>query len=468
MKLRLTLAATSAVLALSSVAAAQQPWLQDRRYGEGIGLRTGNFEFHPSLSAEFGYDSNYFQRAGTGPNPGLDNPVEDAFRLRVTPSLTLSTLTERRLGSQSVKAEQDFTMQASAYASYNELFGSQAVSDQRHVDAGVGLHADIAPHRQFGGDVYGDFVRQGEPSNLADTTQAFDRGTVRGGAGLSWRPGGGLFDWRLGYEAAYNYFEDDAYTDLDNVQQSVLTRGRWRFLPRSALLYDARYTMTRYTHTSPQPDGDDVQARVGFSGLVTTRLAVLGLIGWNSSFYEENGTSTPADDYDGFVAQAELKYFLQSTANSDSATVGVSSISVGYIRDFSNSYLGAFYIRDRGYMGLSYFLGGVFVASLDGGFSHYSYPRISQTQGAFEQSRIDARLFGEYRFSDIVGLNATIMYDQAIGPDNPIETDPGQPGVDANGDGDTTDPGDTAAVAATRDDLEYKRFQAFIGMRVFW
>ena len=457
MKLRLTLAATSALLALSSVAVAQQPWLQDRRYGEGIGIRSGNFEFHPGIAAEFGYDSNYFQRAGTGPNPGLDAPVEEAWRLRITPSLTFSTLTERRLGTQAVGQAQDFTMSGRLFAAYNELFGSDAVSEQRHVDAGVGARVDISPQRQFGGDIYGDFVRQGEPSNLADTTAAFDRGTVRGGAGISWRPGGGLFDWRVGYEAAYNYFEDEPFGGLDNLQHNVLTRGRWRFLPRSALLYDARYTMVRYVNPGgPQPDGDFVEARVGFSGLVTARLAVLGLLGWNSSFYEPQGTATPAQDYDGYVAQAEVKFFLQAGGTAETADVGISSIAAGYVRNFSNSYLGAFYVRDRGYMNLSYFLGGVFVASLEGGVSRNSYPAFGAAagQGSFEQSRIDARLFGEYRFSDIVGLNTTIMYDQAMGPDQPIPV-----AVD-----DPATPGDQSA----NDDLEYKRFQAYIGMRVFW
>src|SRR5262245_54234137 len=193
MKLRLTLAATSAVLTLSSVAAAQQPWLADRRYGEGIGLRAGNFEFHPSIAAEFGYDTNYFQRAGEEPTPPnaepTETPVEDAFRLRVTPSLTLSTLSERRLGSEAAKAQQDVTMQFGVFAAYNELFGSDFVSEQRHLDAGVSGRVDIAPHKQFGGDVYADFLRQGEPSNLADTNAAFDRGSVRGGLGLAWRPG---------------------------------------------------------------------------------------------------------------------------------------------------------------------------------------------------------------------------------------------------------------------------------------
>jgi hypothetical protein len=461
MKLRLVLAATSAALTLSSFAAAQQPWLADRRYGEGIGLRSGNFEFHPSISAEFGYDSNYFQRAETEP------PVEDAFRFRVTPALTLSTLRERRLGSADVQQHQDFTLEAGVFAAYNELFGSEEISEQRHLDAGVGARVDIAPHRQFGGDFYGDYIRQGEPSNLADTDAAFDRGTARGGVGVTWRPGGGLFDWRLGYEGAYNYFEDDLYTDLNNAQHSILTRGRWRFLPRSALLYDARYTLIRYVdEQSPQPDGDVLQARVGFSGLVTARLALLGLLGWTSSFYESAGTVTPAQDYDGYIAQAELKYFLQSGATTDSAEVGISSIAAGFIRDFSNSYLGAFYVRDRGYMQLDYFLAGAFVAQLEGGFSRISYPDISATQESFEQSRIDARLFAEYRFSDIVGLNTTISYDQAIGGDN-IETSPAQPGSDGP-DGVAGTDDDVAAVPATRDDLEYTRFQAFIGMRVFW
>jgi hypothetical protein len=448
MKLRLTVVATSAILTLSSVAAAQQPWLQDRRYGEGIGLRTGNFELHPSIAAEFGYDSNYFQRAETEP------PVEDAFRLRVTPSLTLSTLTERRLGSEAVKADQDFTMAAGVFAAYNELFGSDLVSEQRHLDAGASVAVNISPQKRFGGDIYGDFLRQGEPSNLADTNAAFDRGTLRGGAGLSWRPGGGLFEWRLGYEAAYNYFEDEPYTNLDNIQHRILTRGRWRFLPRSALLYDASYTMVRYLDgTSPQPDGDIVNVRVGFSGLVTSRLGLLGLLGWTSTFYEEQNTLTPAEDYDGYVAQVEAKYFIQQGGGEKSAGVGISSIAAGFLRDFSNSYLGAFYVRDRGYMQFNYFLGGAFVASLEGGIARYSYPSISAVQGSFEQTRVDARLFGEYRLSDIVGLNTTILYDRAMGGDNIVVAE---------------DNPATAADEQVTDDLEYQRFQAYIGMRVFW
>ena len=301
-------------------------------------------------------------------------------------------------------------MQASLYASYNELFGADEIVEQRHLDAGVGLRLDIAPQRQFGPTSTG--TSSGRASRRISPTRPQPSTAARRAAesGVTWRPGGGLFEWRVGYEGAYNYFEDDIYTDLNNVQHTIHTRGRWRFLPRSALIYDAEYTLTRYSdENSPQPDGDNLQARLGFSGLITRQLAFLGLLGWNSSFYEGVGQVTPAQDYDGYVAQAELKYFMQQGGSSDSARVGVSSLAAGFIRDFSNSYLGAFYVRDRGYMKFEYFMGNRFVASLEGGFARYSYPRISEAQGSFEQSRIDARLFGEYRLSDIVGLNTTIL-----------------------------------------------------------
>src|SRR3954463_3886907 len=82
-----------ASMALPAVAAAQdQVWLKDRRYSEGIGYRVGDFELHPGISGEFGYDSNYLHAS--------DAPVA-SLRLRVTPSLSLSTLSKSRLESGS-------------------------------------------------------------------------------------------------------------------------------------------------------------------------------------------------------------------------------------------------------------------------------------------------------------------------------------------------------------------------------
>src|SRR3954451_20753599 len=77
-------------LAAPSLAHAQdQTWLKDRRYTEGPGYRVGDFELHPGAALEFGYDSNYFRRSS---EDAATLPVVGSLRLRLTPSLSFSTL----------------------------------------------------------------------------------------------------------------------------------------------------------------------------------------------------------------------------------------------------------------------------------------------------------------------------------------------------------------------------------------
>ena len=132
----------------------------------------------------------------------------------------------------------------------------------------------------------------------------------------------------------------------------------------------------------------------------------------------------------------------------------LSSIRAGYLRDVSNSYLGSFYTRDRLYAGFDYFLAGVFVANVQGGWSNYHFPRINTDNAAFSQQHVDVSVFGEYRFSDTFGLNATFLYDRAIGKG------PNPDGVLVSGATDTA--------PAFYDNLEYSRIQAYVGLRLFW
>jgi len=459
MKFCLTLAATVLLgaISLEAHAQAQQPWLADRRYGEGIGIRVGNLELHPGVSAEVGYDSNYFLRA----------PSEDplaAYRLRVTPSITLSTLGIQRLQSANGgPVRQTITFRGGAYASYNELIAadskhSSELSDQRHADVGADALLNILPTGRVGADTYLNFVRQGQPSNNTDTENAFDRDSFRAGAGVSWRPGGGLFDWRLGYEFLYNYFEKSAFQNLNNYQNTVNMRGRWRFLPRTALLYDGSYTWVNYPNPTIQNDGAIARSRIGMNGLITSRLSLLAMVGWAGTFYDRGAGQGP-QQFDSITGQVELKWFISGGAesmNAGSAPVGLSFASIGYTRDVSNSYLGNFYQKDRGYVGVSYLLGGVFVTSLSAGVANLKFPDAyfpsmggapaQVQQPSFSQQRVDATLFGEYRFSNNFGLNGTVNYDRNI------------TGVRV-----PADPADTQG-----DALEFSRWQVFIGARFFW
>jgi hypothetical protein len=439
MKARLPLIAALAA-ALVPMKASAQAWVSNPDFSEGIGIRAGNFELHPSIGAEFGYDSNFFRASEA-------EGTVDVLRLRVTPSLSLTTLGKAR---RNTPTPPDVMFTASAHAAYNEIFPLDSedadVAEQRHLTLGAGARADVFPARKIGFDLLAGYVRAIDADGIGDdlTSEGFTRDTVRAGAGVSWRPGGGLFDWRNGYTLTYHFFENDTYDSLANLQHELNSRGRWRFLPRSALLFDTSYTFVRYTdETTQQNDGDAVRARVGFHGLVTYHLALLGMLGWGATFYEPRAQGIAPRQFDSLMANAEVRWFIQPRPDLEAATIasGLSSIALGYTRNFSNSYYGSFYQRDRGYLQFTMFLVGAVSGGLEFGVSRVAYPEVVTTnfqKDSFSQLRLDGRMFGEYRITDTFGVNATVQYDQVNSEE-------------VNG-----------------EDLDYKRWQAYVGVRLFW
>lgn len=449
-----SLLATAAALAAFGVSAAAQaqqasPWLSDRRAGEGIGIQAGNLELHPGIAGQIGYDTNYFQRA--------DNEREiAAYRFRLIPSLSLQTLSGERQYGGKQKAPPKVNINAQVSATYNEFIAadgddSDDVSRQRDVALNAGGSITILPQRPWGGDIHANYVRQIEPSNTPNRDIAFDRNTIVAGAGVTWTPGGGVFSWRLGYQFKTVLFERTAFRDFNNTTHQINTRGRWRFLPRTALLYRAEFGFLSYTRDgSTQASGQPMRAMVGLNGLITNRLAFLGMVGWGATFYDSNN-GEPVQDFDSLVADAQLTYFIiaDPSIEPDSAAVGLSSIAVGYKRNFQNSYLGNYFTLDRGYMKFSYFLGGQFVATVTGGLTHYSYPTSFFADGTvqsneFGENRIDAELFGEYRLSDTFGLNGTVRYDANLS--RRVDASPG---------------------GASQDNLDFQRWQFYLGARWF-
>jgi hypothetical protein len=106
--------------------------------------------------------------------------------------------------------------------------------------------------------------------------------------------------------------------------------------------------------------------------------------------------------------------------------------------------------RDRGYLAATYFFAQRFVLALTGGISHVSFPPAQfangdpQTNG-IDQARVDAMAFLEYRPGPMVGINATFRYDAEL-------TDVTVPLNPAN---------------ASADQLQFSRYQAFLGVRWF-
>jgi hypothetical protein len=454
-----------------------QAFLSDSRLVEGKGIKTGNFELHPGLAAEGGYDSNYFQASGVvtrnatalnGANPvAVNEPVIDAWRLRITPSLSLLSR-GARVSQEGGGQMPDLTLTANAAASYNALWAndskySNEVTNQDDVGVTAGAALNVFPARRWGGDLGVNYNRIIEASNDPEISNAWKRDNVRGGAGISFRPGGGLFSARVGYAINATLFESSDFTSLDNVQHTLQLGTSWKFLPRTALIYRGNITWLNYTNNGPKSlgEGQTFDSVIGMNGLISNYFGLLGMIGWAGSFYTTNAGAV--QNFDSIIGQAQVTWYpnpQRQLPGASTPPVGLSSVALGYTRSFGPSYLGTYYQRDRGYLNTVYFFAERFVLSLAGGLSHITRPPTFFDANNFagsdlqapesEENRVDALAFLEYRLGPTVGINATFRYDAEL-----------EHRVYALG------PQAAAGQLVQGDDLKFNRYQALLGVRWF-
>ena len=435
-------------------------FLKDRRYSEGIGVRVGDFELHPGVAGEFGYDSNWLYRTTkTGPNITNGNPV-DAWVMRITPSLSLSTLTQQRKeGDTSTAEPPKVAFRSTLAATYRKFFGDAIIRQQDSISALGNLRLDILPQRPFGAAVYGNVERtiQASAQGIPFPATSFNRVDFGGGAELIAIPGGGTLDWRVGYTYAGTRYEETVGTGFNRDTHNIYTRGRWKARPRTAFLFDGTFTIAN------MPDKEratyavyystPIRARLGVSTLFTPRVSLLAMAGYGGSFNDAKGAFSTVKQFDSIIGQAEMRFYL--TANpaapeDGNVSLALSSLAVGFTRDFSNNLLGGYITNNRGYAQLLYSFAGRLALTLEGGVAGIQYPQALFTSGAvindgWTDLRLDASLYGEYRFTNTVALMATVRYTQNISntqlPISPTSTNVF--------------------------DLNWQRFEGFLGVRWF-
>lgn len=410
-------------------------------YSEGAGIRTGDVELHPGIAAEGGYDSNYFLRTDkSGPNlvnGATGFPVQGSPVMRITPSLSLSTLgQQRKEGDKSEPPTVNFRLGASG--TYREFFG-QLTPEQRNFSADVNARLDILPARPVGGSIFASYDRviQPNPAQPAGNPDlAYNRDSLTAGAEIAVQPGGGTLDFHLGNTFTDTLFEETAGQAYGSYLDNVYLKGRWKFRPRTALIYDGSFGFLHYNNTAAAGanaavtqlnDSTPIRSRLGVNGLITPRFSLLAMVGYGGSFFTPAAAApAPPRQYDSVIGQAELKFYLTAQPGLESGppSLTLSSLAVGYTRDFLTSYLANFYGSDRGYLKFSYFFAGRALISLEGGAGAVEYPEMfypgtatsvnfngtNPANQGFTDIRIDGTLFGEYRFTNYFGVNLTAKY----------------------------------------------------------
>ena len=456
----------------SAGSASAQEWLHDRNFSEGPGVRTGDFELHPGIGGEAGYDSNWFLRTDkTGANIINGSPTaprKDAGEFRITPSLTLKTVGGQRVEGATGPAPTapDVAFRAGISGTYRAFLGDSEVRNQSNsFAANADFRLDILPSRPWSFALFGSGARAIQPNTLGNPDLSYNHDDFGVGGEVIATPHSGTLDMRAGYQLHGTYFEDTSGVPFDNLQHELSLRSRWTFRPQTAFLYDATFRVASYSESdranTQLHDSTPLRARIGLSGLVTPRLSATVMAGWGASFFRPGTTAPQVQQYDSVIGTAQVSYFLTKNPRDEpgAASLSLSTITVGYNRDFSNSYLSDYYGTDRGFVRLTYFFASRFLLNIEGGAGAIEYPRIYYTplgggngvdpiHPSFTDARVDATIFGEYRFTSSFGLNATLGYQQNFSSAQLPVGDP-QNGVQQVY------------------DMSWKRFQALIGLRFF-
>ncbi len=425
------------------------PWLEGSA-PRGIGIRTDNLEFHPGLAGEVGYDSNYFQASGDDGEPTIPT-----LRMRLTPSLSLQTLSAARSegdGPQAappkVKFRTDASLSVDKLISLLEQYSAR-LEGQTQIGGSVQAKLNVSPDRPLGADFFAGFSRIAQPFNSPGVL-SFNRKVYHGGADLRWRPGGGLLEWNLGYGARATAYEQTDF-GLNNVVHGANTRGLWRFLPKTGLIYQGEVQFVKRLYQPTRlHDGTSVSSQLGINGLITSKIGALVLGGWRSGFYEADEAGN-VEDLDTPIGRAELTWFIAGNAElaSEDGERGFSTLKIGYYRDGYPSELANYYIVDRGYLELSMLVGASVFVAAGGGASNVQHAMPREADGtplrpkAPREFRPEAYLFAEWRLASTFAVFLNSAYSAS--PRN---------NVLSNGMGGT-------------DSMKFSRFTAMLGARWF-
>jgi len=392
---------------------------------------------HPGLSLEGGYDSNVFLQ---------NSHEEDSFILRLEGYLDVATVGSVRQeeGEANKVAPQKIEFRGGAggrlYQFFNQRVGSVVGADG-HVDFSYN------PSKVFSlrvSDVFRRIARPfSNPNTLEGPTISYGHNLNLASIDFVGRSKSQVLEGTIGYSNFVQFFDADVYAYGKTMSHRVPATLSWLFFPNSALVYTVEYI--NQTYMNPQDvlaspsfltDNNRVMTLIGYNGAVTEKISVTGMIGYTAGFYQVT------EDFDAVIARADLRWRPRSTI----------LVTTGYDRNVIPSFIGNFTTINRLHASARFVLGGALELGMKAWVSFDKSGLALSPDGSLlgnypvrEDIRLQVGMFAEYRFRPWLALFGDVGY---LGDFTDFE----YVGV-----GPLLDP-----VAA------YQRFQAWLGLRVFY
>ena len=186
----------------------------------------------------------------------------------------------------------------------------------------------------------------------------------------------------------------------DYMNHTVNLNGRWKFLPKTALILDSAFGARQYINAG-STNIMTLKAGLGVAGLLTMHWEVLLRVGWGQDF--------TANTYSSVIGQAEVGYIFSETG----------AIRLGYVRTFEPTG-GTTYISfgdDRAYLDARVLLGGKFTVHGAVSFDYLSFKGATATMNQFNTS-VDLGL--DYEIKPWVNIGGGYRLSYLYGPDAPV------------------------------------------------
>jgi hypothetical protein len=326
---------------------------------------------HVGTGAEVGYDTNVFYTSSSGP-PGSAAPIGSGIiRANAYGELTNST----RTGAVPSGIFFDGRV---------NLLYRHYLTDDRNVDpfrnsftpgVGISLGLNSGQTVSFGlADTYQRF----EDAPYQPGQQVITRDNNQASAEVRWSPGGGRITATVRYTNMVDIFENQ-YSYANSDTNDLMLDAAWKWLPKTAVFVQVHQGYVTYLNSQAAMANNKaslypLRATGGLRGLITEKISAILTVGYSNAFYS-SGTTTG-----GFLGSSFLE--LQLTYR----PTLLSRIVAGYIHDFQNSVISAFYYDDQVYASYVQQIAGRFAFDLSGRYHHKNFQGYIDRTGTMTTS----------------------------------------------------------------------------------
>jgi hypothetical protein len=306
------------------------------RVPDGEGVKIGKkSKFHGGFALPVGVDSNVFNEASNeSPRAGayLYPTAWAGVGSRDVVRGVLQTPPERtsRLADYNIGLIAGFRQFMSA---------DERVRSVPKLSFGGALHLSLLPGRRFEIRIDDEVFRGAAPGNYESRGTAFNFNRFEQDGKLDFilRPGGGRLSLSLAYRNRYMRFGVDQLAKNNHMVHGIMHETKWRFLPKSALVFNYAMDWTFYTDCCVSVglgrNEDSFAHRLmgGYRGQIGKKVALDALVGWGFGYYRAD---INGPNFNSFLGEAGISYFptLRTT------------LSLKGSRSFQDSLFGNYYV----------------------------------------------------------------------------------------------------------------------------